>query len=200
MQLDNEREILEATSFSILRLCQKTLTFCFRSWSLIRPWMFQQWIGRFHMLSSEVLCKWVARKRTFGSFTMRTPAFEIISKLHIQYLTWTICLPDIYKKKSFYSTEKVKHTWYTPKMLKGVHWLGSTCGCNHQPTSGYISRQWHLYAMEMVLRVPTSPHPHQKTFVTWVQAGARQHKHHRFPTLECLEPTMTWAEVSIFLL
>jgi hypothetical protein len=57
-----------------------------------------------------------------------------------------------------------------------------------------------LYAMEMVLQVPTTPHPHQKTFVTWVQAGARQHKHHRFPTLECLEPTRTWAEVSIFLL
>lgn len=119
---------------------------------------------------------------------------------HIQYLTWAICLSDIYKKKIFYSTEKVKHTWYTPKMLKGVQWLGSTCGCNHRPTSGYISRQWHLYAMEMVLQVPTTPHPHQKTFVTWVQAGARQHKHHRFPTLECLEPTMTWAEVSIFLL
>jgi hypothetical protein len=150
------------------------------------------------MLSSE----WVARKRTFGSFTMRNPAFEIISKLESIksiFSIWHEQFAFLTSTKRKVST--VQKRWNIRDILqkcwKGFSGLGQhVVVIINQLLGTFLDNgtcmQWRWFCK--------FPHPHQKTFVTWVQAGARQHKHHRFPTLECLEPKMTWAEVSIFLL
>jgi hypothetical protein len=55
--------------------------------------------------------------------------------------------------------------------------------------------QWRWFC-----KFPQPPIPTKRHLLHESRLVPDQHKHHRFPTLECLEPTMTWAEVSIFLL